>query len=287
MKVMITGGSGRVGRALTSFLSDEQKTGEPVFAMSLDSQPPAERGHAWHIPADVESLEVLYDITARMKPDAIVHLAANPLPFGVARHKQFVGNLGTVFGITQVALDLGVERLVVASSERAAGWSSEGHQPPHYPYDEEVVIPTSNGYSMGKKLGEDVVAGLALQNPEMRAASLRLNFVLAQPMKEPLPGEAHAFHDRFSAHMWGFVRAEDTASAIWAAIQHAPKGHSVYSIASRSSLGITPVRELLAAKFGEVNPVADWLPEFGAVVDSRKAERELGWVAQLDWRDHS
>jgi nucleoside-diphosphate-sugar epimerase len=285
MKVLVTGGSGRLGRAFCSFLADPEKTGTSVLALNLDVQAPPERTGAWFVQVDINSIGELYDVTARFKPEAIVHLAANPLPWGPPRHKQFVGNLGSTFAITQVACDLGVESLVLASSERAAGWSSEGVQPPHFPYDEDQITPTSNGYSLTKKLGEDVAAGLTLAHPAMRAVSLRLNYIITQGWKDPLPGEVASFHDRHAAHMWGYVRVEDACRALWAAVTQAKPGHRVYSIAARNSMTVLPIRELLAAKFGQECTVADWLPEYGAVVDSRRAERDLGWVAELDWRE--
>ncbi|RYG33608.1 SDR family oxidoreductase, partial [bacterium] len=171
MKILVTGGSGRVGQAVVKLLSDSGMT-----VVNIDREHPSE-WRSRFIEVDLTDAGEVYDAIAGQKPDGVVHLAADARSMGRARHAQFMGNVGIAHSVMQATADLGVTRLVYASSEQASGWTSAQLHPKRLPADEEAMIPPHSAYALSKYVGEVIAESFAAANPEMSATSLRFNYV--------------------------------------------------------------------------------------------------------------
>jgi nucleoside-diphosphate-sugar epimerase len=75
----------------------------------------------------------------------------------------------------QAAGDLGVSRIVYASSEMATGLLTEGVAPTQIPFNESEWRPSPNAYALSKYLSEVIADSLAVRYPQTAWVGLRIN----------------------------------------------------------------------------------------------------------------
>ena len=277
MKVVVTGGSGKVGQFV---LRELVSAGYQVY--NLDQKRPDD----WICRSfllDLRDSGQVFDAMAEIRPDWVVHLAANPSPHGFPRHDQFMGNVGIAHSVMQVSGDLGVRRLVYMSSEQANGWSSADRCPARIPFNEDDRTTPQSGYSLSKLLGEEILASMVARYPEMTGVSLRINYVQMPDAYERMMRWAGSGEHK-SPNLWAYVDARDVATATRAALEARTPGHRAYLIAAADSMCNVPTRELVARHFPET-VFADGFPEFGSAVDGTRVREELGWTPAFSWRD--
>ena len=150
-KVVVTGGSGKAGRAC---LQDLIAHGYQVF--NVDNVVPA-NDLCPFIVADLsnfgQTLDALssvdtgiYGKTALQAFDAIVHLAAIPAPRRFTDPVTFSNNTLSTYNVFEASRRLGIKNIVWASSETVLGLPFET-PPPYAPVDEEYACPES-AYSL-------------------------------------------------------------------------------------------------------------------------------------------
>jgi nucleoside-diphosphate-sugar epimerase len=278
MKVLVTGGSGKLGQFVLRDLCEHGHE-----ALNVDRTYPAENRYGWTFKTDLADASQLFDAFMKIRPEAVIHLAANPAPHGFPRHNQFNENVAITHAVLQASGDLGVKRVVFASSEMANGWSSRFQCPPRLPFDETVTITTPNAYALSKVVGEVMAESMQIAYPEVAIASLRVNLVTH-------PDWPYAYRnlDNFPGHhsnLWAYQDARDAASACRLWIESDLPGHRVYMVAADDSLINLPIREAVARHFGEHPEIPDLVSEFGSLVDCSRIKADLGWVARHSWRD--
>ena len=120
-KIVVTGGSGKAGRAVVRDLLDH---GYDV--LNVDTAPPAERISPF-LRADLthygEAVEVLQGA------DAVVHLAAIPAPGLFTEEVPFASTTRSITTSFSAALALGLKRVVWASSETTLGLPFDREKP--------------------------------------------------------------------------------------------------------------------------------------------------------------
>ena len=144
-KVVVTGGSGKAGRAC---VEDLIAHGHQVF--NVDSVIPTESVCPF-IVADLadfgQTLDALssvdtgvYGGAALNAFDAIVHLAAIPAPRRFTDPVTFSNNTLSSYNVFEASRRLGIKNIVWASSETVLGLPFET-APPYVPVDEECARP--------------------------------------------------------------------------------------------------------------------------------------------------
>jgi nucleoside-diphosphate-sugar epimerase len=132
-RVLVTGGGGLVGTAVVTQLL---AAGHPVTLLSRSDAPPLAgvrlvRGDARDDRAVSEALD---DVAS------VAHLAAIPHPDGQPASVVFGNNALATFTVLWTAAEMGVRRLVIASSVNATGLLMNPHRPlpPRFPIDEST-----------------------------------------------------------------------------------------------------------------------------------------------------
>src|SRR5688500_3075206 len=122
-RVVVTGGSGKLGRAVVDELLDH---GYEV--VNIDHAPPAAprcpytRIDLTDLPAYGQTCEALSGIDARYPSvDAVVHLAAIPGPGAAANAATFANNVTASYNVFAAARAAGITNVVWASSETLLG----------------------------------------------------------------------------------------------------------------------------------------------------------------------
>ena len=152
-KIVVTGSSGRAGRAVV-----EDLLAHGYEVKGVDLVPAPGKKDAPSVRADLtdlgEALEVL------MNADAVVHLANIPAPGRYPPGRTFSENITMNYNIFSAAVDLGLKRVVWASSETTLGLPFS--TPPRYaPVDEAHYPFPESSYALSKVASETIAEPFA------------------------------------------------------------------------------------------------------------------------------
>src|SRR6188472_237292 len=175
MKVVVTGGSGKAGRAVVRDLLEH---GHDVLDVDLVPSPLSSSpdAPAPFLPADVtdfgQTLEALSGGERMPGVQAVVHLAAIPSPIHATPDVVFRTNITSTHTVFAAAARLGLERVVWASSETTLGLPFD--RPPDFvPVDEEHELRPESSYALSKVLGEEMArqfhrwSGIPIRGPAL------------------------------------------------------------------------------------------------------------------------
>lgn len=155
VRVCVTGASGKLGRATTEELS---RHGFDVLATDISSGPARPGPDVPLVRADLteygQAVEVLHGV------DAVVHLANIPAPGIHTPATTFTANTAMNSNVFLAAVQLGLARVVWASSETTLGLPFD--EPPRYaPVDEAHFPYPTTTYALSKVVGETMAGHLA------------------------------------------------------------------------------------------------------------------------------
>jgi nucleoside-diphosphate-sugar epimerase len=283
-KIVVTGGSGKAGRAC---LKDLIAHGYEVF--NVDSVAPREELCPFILAdladfgqtVDVFSSMDVYGRVASNAFDAIVHLAAIPAPRRFVDPITFRNNTLSTYNVFAASRRLGIKNIVWASSETVLGLPFET-PPPYVPVDEECSFPES-AYSLSKLLGEEMARQFCRWDPEMKIIGLRFSNIME-------PHDYATFSDFEKDprvrkwNLWGYIDARDASQAIRLALEASLKGADVFVIANTDTVMSRSTSALLAEIFPGV-PVRKNLGLNETLLSIEKARRVLGYVPQYSWRN--
>ena len=177
MKVVVTGGSGRLGQhTIRELLAHEHQV------LSLDKAPPPERlCSSWQV--DLTGAGSAHE--ALKGVDAVIQLGAFQAPNMTSNAETFNNNVSIAFNVFQAAADMGVKRVVFASSIAAYGfiYAPQMWAPDFLPFDESHPCRPQDPYGLSKVVGERI-ADYFVGQSDMTAASLRITGINFDPTYE-------------------------------------------------------------------------------------------------------
>ncbi|MFF5205833.1 NAD-dependent epimerase/dehydratase family protein [Streptosporangium sp. NPDC000396] len=286
-RTLVTGSAGRLGRSVVTSLA---RAGHEVIG--VDSGPGTPSEAVASLPADLTDLGETYDVLARFRPDAVVHLAAVAAPFSRTDGVTFRTNAQLAFNVCQAASACGVGTVVVASSPTVIGYGApRGWAPRYLPIDEEHPTEPWNAYSLSKLVAEQVMAAFA-RSSDTRFAAVRPCFVVAP---EEWAGAAtqsgHTIAERLDrpeiagVSLFNYVDARDCAELIGAVLDRpdVPSGE-VFFAGAADALAREPLAVLLPEVMPGTAEAAAALTGTSPAFSSAKAGRLLGWSAKRSWR---
>jgi nucleoside-diphosphate-sugar epimerase len=279
-RVIVTGGSGKVGRACIEELLQH---GYEVF--NLDTTPPAKE-RARFTQVDLtdfgQTMDAMSGIDELYRTvDGVVHLAAIPRPSAYPNAMTFKTNTLSTYNVFESARKLGIKNLVWASSETLLGLPFDV-PPPYIPLDEEYPGRPETAYSLSKLLGEEMAKQFCRWDPELKIVALRLSNVM-QP-------EDYAKFPDFNAdsrlrkwNLWAYIDSRDGAQAIRKSLETSLKGYHSFIIANADTVMARPNAELLAEVYPGV-PLKKKVGPNETLLSIDKARSVLGYDPQYSWR---
>ena len=175
MLIAVTGGTGRVGRAV---IAAALAAGDRV--VSLDRAEP----DLANLPEGVEYRQVDTtdhgDLVAGIRgADALIHLAAYPSPRGHPDHVVHNNNVVSSYNALSAAVELGIRRICQASSINATGAAySRWPRYDYLPLDERHPTYAEDPYSLSKWMCEEQGDCFARLHSELSIASMRFHGVV-------------------------------------------------------------------------------------------------------------
>jgi nucleoside-diphosphate-sugar epimerase len=283
MKVVVTGGSGKVGRAVLRELLEHDHDVLNVDRVPPDpsrSPPPAP-----FLPADLtdygQTLEALSGAELLSGVEAVVHLAAIPSPVHATPDVIFATNIRSTNTVFAAAVRLGLRRVVWASSETTLGTPFD--TPPEYtPVDERSHLRPESSYALSKVLGEEMARQFARWSA-IPFVGLRFSNVMERADYQQFPSYWDDAQIR-KWNLWSYVDESHVAQSVRCALDADTRGAQAFIVAAADTVMRRPSRELMAEVFPGV-PVAEPLAEHGTLLAIDEARRVLGYEPAFSWRE--
>jgi len=281
-RVIVTGGSGKLGRAV---LADLVAHGYTV--LNLDQTLPTEP-IAPTVRVDLrdfgEVIAALGGVDEHRGPfDAVIHLAAIPAPGLFANARTFANNVPATYNVFEAARLLGIKNVVFASSETVLGLPFD-HPPPHVPVDEDDAPRPETAYSLGKLVDETIAQQYARWDPALKIIGLRYSNVMDVEDYRAFPS-FDADPRKRKWNLWSYIDARDGAQAARKALEATFTGFEAFIIANADTVMSRANAALMAEVFPGVE-IRSTMTANGSLLSIDKAKRMLGYEPQHRWRDH-
>ncbi|UNK46097.1 NAD-dependent epimerase/dehydratase family protein [Arthrobacter sulfonylureivorans] len=277
-KVVVTGGSGRVGRYVLDELArafDVRNADLAPAAAGPNGRPPA---NVEYMATDVMDLD---EVRAALKgADAVVHLAAIDYDWKAAPEKYIrVNTLGT-WNVLQAAEENGLEKVVLCSSISACGLSEmrPDWTPQYLQVDEDHEIRPVQAYSLSKQIMENM--GQAVSRGS------GMSVICIRPLAVVLPEALTEFTEFIDnpelRWLFYYIEASDLARAFRAAVEAEGLGFDTFFISADDTCHPEPTLDWYPRVIGGNVPQHDAAlfqnnPR-ASIFSSARAKEKLGWA---------
>jgi nucleoside-diphosphate-sugar epimerase len=276
MHVLVTGGSGRIGRYA---VRDLVRAGHSVT--SVDVVPGVVPGVP-SLLADLTDPGQIYGALARSQAQAVVHLGAWANDGQVPDTRTYGDNVRGTFNVFQACADLGVRRIVSASSHQVYGTALV--DPVYVPIDEDHPLRAAGAYPLSKMAGEQAAAYFGarwgLEILSFRLLGIRTPAAMDAEIERNLadPGA----HKRL---MWTRCDARDAALACRLAIEADAVEPGPYNITGRYNLLDVPTVDLVTRYMPQAEIHAGLSGKLSPTSCAR-ASRVFGYQPRYNWSVH-
>jgi nucleoside-diphosphate-sugar epimerase len=276
MKVLVTGGSGLVGR----FVVDELARHHEVEI--LDLVPPLRSDLKFH---RIDILDPNVLDPALLNPTgpfgAVVHLAGIPHPLNHPPEVVFRTNALGTFNMLAASARAGISRFVFMSSESTLGFafSTARLWPEYAPIDEHHPTRPQDAYGQSKVTGELLCAGTSARTG-MQTICLRAPWIWC-----PVESEVKIYrslvkgYEKWQKNLWAWIHVSDTVSAILNALEVTMATvHEVMFISAGENWTGRDSRELLARFYPETTRIDKEMSGAASLISSQKARTHLKFI---------
>jgi nucleoside-diphosphate-sugar epimerase len=289
MRVVVTGGSGRLGHYVIRELFTHAHG-----VSSLDRVKPRECICPTHV-VDLEKLDAL---AAQFKnADAVVHVARVRFPytetgFDPAEQKwnfddpagdaeRFKHNVAITNNALTAAQECGIRRLVLGSSLAVYGlyYPTRPVQPDYLPVDEEHPRRPQDSYGLTKLVGEQLCDAFAMRTGA-QIVSLRFAGVYTEAHRSMLLQRRKDPLIRGTGSLWSYVDARDAARACRLALEATLPGHHAFNICAPRTFMATPTGELVSNYLPGVGDLRAGLEDCSSGYSAARAREVLGFEAR-------
>jgi nucleoside-diphosphate-sugar epimerase len=276
-KVVVTGGSGSLGsHVIRELLADGWR------CLNLDiARPQAVLCETWT--CNLTRAGDLYE--AFKGADAAIHLAAYQAPNMAADCEIFRNNMSASYNVLKVAHDMGLRRVVMASSVAAYGflYAPRMWSPDYLPLDEDYPCKPQDPYAHSKVFAEQLADAFVSQGVAS-VVSLRISGVNLEPDFRSLPRRWADPGARLGT-FWSYVDLRDAAVACRLALTADLAGHHIVNIAAETSRYLEPTSELVE-RYLPGTRVRNGMSGHWGGLDCTRAKSLLAFEARHVWRNY-
>ena len=285
-KILVTGGSGKAGKATINKLLEKNYD---VFNVDLqDKQELDVPFSCVNLENFGETVEAITQIDDRINGiDAIVHQAAIPAPGLYPNHKTFRVNMLSTYNVFQCAKIMKINNIVWASSETVLGLPFDTY-PPYVPLDEEYPPRPESSYSLSKVMGEELARQYCRRNKDMKIFGLRYSNIMEEKDYESFKGVSFRdFQEDPYIRKWNFwvyIDSRDVGQACLLSLESDLKGADIFIIAADDTVMNKTNKELLDAVFPNIK-IKGEISDHQTLLNNSKAKKILGFQPKYSWRD--
>lgn len=291
MKVVVTGGSGRLGRSVVGGLTE---AGHEIISLDRAAVPGI--AGVSQVEVDLTDAAATDAVFTRVSPDAVVHLAAIATPFSAPEPVIWDTNTSIAFHVIQAAVTAGATRILAASSPTPLGYGNpQGWLPTYLPIDERHPLRPWNAYALSKVTIESIIAMFAAQQGSaVTLGSFRPCFVISPDEWQGAPTQqGHTVVERLAdpalaaVSLFNYVDARDAADFVDVWLRAAPDLASgeTFFVGAADALATKPLAELIPRFLPGTEELAAGLVGTAPAFSIAKAQALLGWRPARSWRD--
>ena len=294
MRVVVTGGSGRLGQ----YLVRELFTHNHAVA-SLDVIKPRECLCPTYV-VDLTQFDALCEHFKNA--EAVVHLARirflyTENGFNAAEQRwqfadvagdaeRFNQNVAITNNVLTAAVERGVKKIVCGSSLAVYGfyYPSTDLHPDYLPVDENHPLRPQDPYGLSKLVGEKLSDAIS-QKTGMQIASLRFSGIYTEAHRELLVERSKNPLIRGTGALWSYIDVRDAARACRLALEADFDSHQTFNICAHSTIMDRPTRELVELYLPRVKELRNGLDDCSSGYSIDKAKRILGFESRCSLVD--
>jgi nucleoside-diphosphate-sugar epimerase len=285
VKVLVTGGSGRIGQfAIAELLRHGHEVINADRTKPKESPAPPEAREVRFIETDLGNVGQVAGALAGC--DAVVHLGAIPAPYSHPDEVVFANNVTGTFAVLQAASLLGIQKAVVASSISILGtaWAPEPFPLLYVPVDEAHPLRNYDAYGLSKEVDERTCHMFHRQRG-MQIAALRFHWVAypdevveraAQLAKDPMA-------DDWWRHFWAYVDIRDAAAMVRLAVEAEGIGYDIFNCTAADTMADRPTEEMIREYVPSVE-IRSPIPGYSTAYSLEKGRTRLGYNPVHTWR---
>lgn len=273
MKIAVAGAGGGVGKIVTHALKRSHQI------RGIDRDPSAEGiAHEW-VTADLsahdQTLEALKGV------DVVVNLAGLNGPIPLPEWEAHNTNVVISYNVLSAAAELGIRRVVQASSVNAIGLAwSRSPQFDYFPVDLKHRSRTEDGYSLSKFIQELQADSVTRRHDDLSVVSLRLHAVLKDVTQAQIALE-HLGPSWAINGLFGYCTEGSVADAVERACSASIIGHEILWIVESETLVDEDSRTLAARYYPDV-PFAASMTGRSSFFDTSRTREVLGWTPSTE-----
>ena len=283
MRVVLTGGAGRIGRwVVRELLSRGHEV--TIFDRVAPTEQPA--GVRYKL-GECEDLGAVYDVLRGH--DAVIHLAAIPSNQVHPYPTVFRTNTLSTYHVGEAAGRLGLKKMVAASSINALGitMAERPFNPVYLPIDEEHPRLAQDAYSLTKLLDEEILAAMTRRTGLPTIAIRPPLMLYGDPAVEGASVKHRLDNPEVASRvMWVYCDVRDLATGFRLALEDETLENETFFITADESLARQPLADLLPRYFPGTEEMAKGLTGTSPAVVSTKAKRLLGYQPKHSWHEY-
>ena len=278
--IIVTGGSGKAGRAcISELLAHNYEVASVDLVRAPDLSAPFSRVELTDFGQTMAAFSQVDDRIRNVT--GVVHLAAIPAPGLAPNAVTFATNTISTYNVFEAARQLGIKNIVWASSETVLGLPFDA-PPPYVPIDEEYSGRPESAYSLSKLVGEEMAKQFCRWDPELKIIGLRFSNIM-EPHDYAKFAEFQDDARKRKWNFWGYIDARDSAQAVRLALEAKIKGADVFIIANADTVMVRDSKALLAEVFPDVPQKRSFGPQ-ETLLSIEKARKILGYEPKYGWR---
>ena len=274
IKVLVTGGSGRIGRYVVRELV---QSGHEVTSADLvyERLPGAQS-----LQVDLTEAGQAYQALAHSRATAVVHLAAWARGGQVPEARTFGDNVQGTFNVLQACADLGVRRVIFASTHHVYGVMAA---PPLYvPIDEAHPLRPADAYALSKVVGERAAAYF------VDRFGLEVLCFRFQGVRSPSQLDADVEHTARDPSerphlLWTRLDARDAAVYCRLALETETVEPGPYNVAGQQVVLEQDSAELVRRYFGDQVQIREGLSGRLSPLSCARVEQAFGYRPRYNW----
>jgi UDP-glucose 4-epimerase len=215
--------------------------------------------------------------------DAVVHFAAIPRVLLQPDNETFKANVVSTYNVIEAATKLGINKIVIASSETTYGVCfAEGDRDYHsFPLEEDYDIDPMDSYGLSKLVNEKTARAFAMRTGADIYA-LRIGNVVSPEDYARFPAFLADPPSR-KRNAWSYIDARDLGQIVDLCVARDGLGFQVFNAVNDEITANEPTEAFLQ-KWAPNSPLTRPMGDREAPLSNRKIREVLGFRQQHSWR---